>query len=107
MFVADAVFDLRRPPEGSCVIRGYEGTTVREVDRTLAAEDLLVPVFREGRVTYEAPALDEVQARVRAQLECLPAGTRRLDDPEPYPTGLEGSLYDLRARLLEAHATGS
>ena len=44
-------------------------------------EDLLVPVFRAGRLVYDAPPLPAIRQRTFDQLALLPPATRRFLNP--------------------------
>jgi nicotinate phosphoribosyltransferase len=79
-FEEDLLYDLEAPVAG-------EG------------EDLLLPVIRSGRAVYEPPSATEARARALDQIAALPAGVRRLIDPEVYPVRWEASL---EARVREA-----
>jgi nicotinate phosphoribosyltransferase len=65
-----------------------------------SAEDLLVPVLRDGAAVYSPPPLVETQARTRAQLAALPEAVRRLQAPEGYPVGLEEQLHALKSAVM-------
>jgi nicotinate phosphoribosyltransferase len=62
---------------------------------------LLVPIFRAGQLVYEAPSIETAREHVRKQLSCAPPEVLRLNDPVPYKIGLERSLHELRAKLIE------
>lgn len=66
-------------------------------------EDLLVPVYRDGALVYEAPPVAESRARALAQIERLDPATRRLRDPAPYPVGLERAVHERKQQLAAAH----
>ncbi len=55
-------------------------------------EDLLRPVLRSGRRVEEPPTLDESRAHALDQLARLPAGTKRLVNPDPYPVEVDTRL---------------
>jgi len=59
-------------------------------------EDLLVPIFREGRRVYQVPSLDATRLRAAEQLAALAPGVRRFVHPHRYPVGLEAGLHDRR-----------
>jgi nicotinate phosphoribosyltransferase len=67
------------------------------------AEDLLVPVFRQGKAVYDPPSAAAARSRTLQELARLPAGIKRLADPDPYPVFLDRELYELRERLRRAH----
>lgn len=66
------------------------------------AEDLLVPVLRDGKAVYSNPILAEVRQRTLAQLSALPAETLRLKGASPYLAALDESLYQLKTQLIAA-----
>ncbi len=62
--------------------------------------DLLVPIFRGGKLVYEVPEIEAARACARKQLASLSPATRHLDNPQPYQVGLEASLDQLRSQLI-------
>lgn len=68
--------------------------------------DLLEPVLRGGKVVRDMESLEEARERARDQLSRLPLAHRRLENPEAYPTGLEGGLADRREALRVAARRG-
>ncbi|MBM4001077.1 MAG: nicotinate phosphoribosyltransferase [Planctomycetes bacterium] len=76
------------------------------IPHSATTTDMLVPVFRNGRAVYDRPALGASRARTRDELNRLPPGVRALDDPRPYPVGLDSRLQELKSRLIAAHAKG-
>jgi nicotinate phosphoribosyltransferase len=76
------------------------------MDDHLEYEDLLVPVFGQGKRLYESPPLCETRARVKRQLAGFHEGIKRFLNPHSYPVGLEQSLHDLKTHLvLEARSS--
>ena len=63
--------------------------------------DLLVPIFRAGQFVYEQPSIEESREHVHKQLSCAPPEILQLNHPVPYKIGLERSLHELRAKLIE------
>jgi nicotinate phosphoribosyltransferase len=66
----------------------------------IQSADLLVPIFRNGDLVYQAPELGASRERTRQQLSRLPPEVARLDNPRAYLVGLEKSLYELRSTLI-------
>lgn len=99
-FVADMIWDeltgVASPP---VMIDPLNPHRRRGFD-DLAHEELLVPVFREGRLVYDPPPLADSRARTAAQLASLNPTVRRFDNPHEYPVGLESGLHALRDRLI-------
>lgn len=98
--IGDVIYDVRQPPEGGCVMVELAGT---ERQMTFPAdalhEDLLVPVFRDGRRVADLPSLAESRRRVREQLAMFSDDVKRLDAPTRYPVGLEIGISKRRNRL--------
>jgi nicotinate phosphoribosyltransferase len=69
-------------------------------------DDLLVPIFRGGRRTYDVPPLAASRQRTADQLALFHPTTKRLINPHPYPVGLERSLHDTKLRLIATARAG-
>lgn len=100
-FVADMIYDEERGvPEGGTMVDPKDHTRSKRLPPAQPWTDLLVPVFREGRLVYQAPPLVEVRARTLDQLARFHAGIKRFVNPHQYPVGLEDGLLDLKTRLI-------
>jgi len=102
-FVADVIYDEEAPPSGSVqLVDPNDPLRRKDVDPGLPCEELLVPVFRQGRRVYEVPSASQARDRTRAQLAGLPKWTKRLENPHEYPVGLERSLAERRMALVRS-----
>lgn len=101
-FAGDAIYDIGYglEPDGALIALGAHAEQ-RSLEEAELQEDLLVPAVRRGEVVYEPPPVDEARARARRQLEALPDGVRRLEEPELFFVGLEPRLFERRARMME------
>jgi len=104
-FAGDAIFDEYFKPEK--LWRAVDpGNETRWKDmpepngKNIVAEDMLVPIFRKGKLVYTPPPLSEVRARTLKQLEMVSASTKRLINPHEYVVGLEQSLYKRKTELI-------
>ncbi len=97
-FVGDMLFDELAPPADAAIMVDLRGETALTWPAHTPSTDLLVPVLRQGKEVYTLPPLAESREHARQQLAALPAEVTRLDQPEPYPMGLEAGLH---ARKLE------
>ncbi len=66
-------------------------------------EPLLVSVREEGRPGKELPSLAEIRQTVKADLERLPDGVKKIFDPEPYPVFLTENLWKLKQKLISSY----
>lgn len=107
-FVADMIFNEAEPPvpaRAAEIIDPANELRRKMIPPNAVAEDLLVPIFRGGKLVYEVPPLAASRERTLAQLRALHPGITRLLNPHEYPAGLEPGLHELRSRLVrEAHA---
>jgi len=100
-FLEDLVYDEERGVPGQpMMVDPLDPTRRRRVSPGLASEDLLVPVVRGGRVTYDRPGIEAVRRRVQEQLVRFHSGVKRFVNPHRYPVGLESGLHDLKTRLV-------
>ncbi len=100
-FVADMIYDeIIGPSDLSQIVDPADGTRRRKIEAGAESEDLLVPVFRDGRLVYEQPSLNDSRDRARQQLARFHPAIRRLLNPHVYPVGLEKGLFDLRSELI-------
>ncbi len=79
----------------------FDTTRKVYIDPASTSEDLLVPIFREGKLVYNLPALKDIQKVTRESLKHLPVGMKRFLNPQTYPLGMEKGLYDLKTHLIQ------
>jgi nicotinate phosphoribosyltransferase len=100
-FLGDVIYDELTGIAESPTVVDFGGHAHRQIAPTARHEDLLVPVFRQGKSVYNVPTAAEAQQRTKQQLDQLPDATKRLHNPTPYPVGLEENLYLLKSRLID------
>ena len=100
-FVADAIYNEPTGcPDPCTIVDPMDLTRRKTIDRGTTFEDLLVPVFRCGKLVYSPPALEQVRQRTADQLAGFHAGVKRFMHPHQYPVGLEKGLFDLKTELV-------
>jgi nicotinate phosphoribosyltransferase len=101
LFMADMIFDEELgAPAAPTIVDPADLTRRKGIPQRTPWEDLLVPVFRDGKRVYDPPPLDEVRRRGMDQLGRLHTGIKRFANPHQYPVGLELELFDLKVRLI-------
>lgn len=75
-------------------------TWKQKVLHNYKTRELLVPVFRQGQCVYQLPAMLEIQAYAKKEMETLWTEVRRLTNPHKYIVDLSPKLYDLKQKLL-------
>lgn len=99
--VADAIYDTITGIDDACTIVDPNDLTRRKkIEAGVAHEDLLVPIFREGKCVYDQPPIAQVRQRAIDQLNQIDRSVKRFKNPHRYPAGLEKKLFDLRNELV-------
>jgi len=100
-FIGDMIYNEDGSQEaGIVIVDPLDPTRRKRMGANLESEDLLIPVFRNGKLIYEIPPLEETRERVRVQLGSLNEGHKRFLHPHEYPVGLSPALHELRLRLI-------
>ncbi len=102
--IADMIYsELMALPNDSVMIDPLDATNRRTMSASVACEDLLQPMLRDGRFVSSSPSISDIRSRTISQLQRFHHGILRFDNPHRYPVGLERQLYELKSRLdLEA-----
>ena len=85
----DVVYDPTNPTRNKPIPEGARLEEIRTV------------VMEGGEIVVPSPSLDEMADRCRNQLERLPEGVLRLENPHIYKVSVSMKLHDLRLRLIE------
>lgn len=100
-FIADAVYDAEHAcPEPCNIVDPAEILRHTTIPADTAHEDLLQPLFRDGKLVGDLPTLAESRARCLEQLAGLSPTIKRLANPHNYPAGLEAGLYQKKLNLV-------
>ena len=70
------------------------------------ARELQVPIFRNGKLVYQLPTLDEIRDYCRQQVDTLWDEVKRFDYPHTYYVDLSQRLWDIKYDLLKKNAGG-
>lgn len=98
--VGDMIYDVQSGSQNPVIIDPADFTKRKTLQADLQTEDLLVPIFRQGRCVYAKPSLDETRLLARQELNRLHPSIKRFENPHPYPVGLEENLFEKRAEMV-------
>ncbi|MBO3798423.1 MAG: nicotinate phosphoribosyltransferase [Candidatus Brockarchaeota archaeon] len=70
-------------------------------DENLEGEGKLVQIFKNGRLVYRLPKLEEIREKARMELEKLPEEYKRIRSPEAYPVQVSERIMDLGRQLVK------
>lgn len=68
---------------------------------TYTMRDLMIPVFKGGTCVYESPAVMEIQAYCKKELDTLWDESRRLVNPHEVHVDLSRPLWNMKNQLLD------
>jgi len=100
--VADMIYDIHYGVGKKNTIFHPGDYTKRKMldEKALNAHDLLVPVFRGGKLVYDLPEIEDIRNQVKQEIDSMYAGIKRFENPHTYPVGLEEKLYDKKMKLI-------
>ncbi len=100
-YIADAIYDLQLGIGEPCVIIDPSDLTRKKrIQEGLDYQELLVPVFRKGRLVYKVPSAKEAREHCQRELGRFHPSIKRRINPHQYPAGLEKRLHELRTWLI-------
>ena len=94
--VHDEVIDPSQPLE----LFDPEATWKRKTVTDFTAVELLVPIFRGGKLVYQSPSITEMRAYCAAQIDLQWDEVKRFENPHNYYVDLSQKLWDLKQSLL-------
>ena len=78
-----------------------EATWKRRVVYNYTAKELQVPVFEQGKLVYQSPALEDIRSYCMEQVDTLWDEVKRFDNPQTYYVDLSQKLWDIKYGLLK------
>jgi nicotinate phosphoribosyltransferase len=100
--IADMIYDIDLGISKEPIIIDPNDPTKRKyVDSdTYTHEDLLVPIFKDGKLVYQSPDLKDIRQFAINQLDKISSASKRFANPQIYIAGVEHRLYENRLRLI-------
>lgn len=77
-----------------------EATWKRKTVYNFEAKELLVPIFKNGKLVYKLPTLQQIQDYCRKEVDTLWDEVKRFDYPHSYYVDLSQKLWDIKYNLL-------
>ena len=68
------------------------------------AKELQVPIFKDGKLVYKCPTLEEVRNYCMEQVDTLWDEIKRFDNPQTYYVDLSQKLWDIKYGLLKSNS---
>lgn len=102
IMLADESIDPSQPLTLFHPVHTYKRKTIRNYK----AEELLIPILKEGEIVYRMPDLESIRERAIQQLKAIPREIRRPINPHAYHVDLSQKLWDLKQKLLREAREG-
>lgn len=99
----DAIYDQNQTPTDFdwTIVDPLDPTKKKVLSHHENYRDLLIPIFKAGKLVYQAPSLNEIKSKVQSELSLFHKGIKRFFFPHEYPHGLEAGLYQYKINLIE------
>ncbi len=81
-----------------------EATWKRKTVYDFEARELQAPIYRNGKLVYERPSLEEIRKYCAEQVDTLWDEYKRFENPQTYKVDLSQKLYDIRSELLHENS---
>lgn len=99
--IADALYDIHTDMSQGCrIINPLDPTHKKSLGANLEYQDLLIPIFREGKRVYSLPSLNEIRQKTLKELSGFHTSIKRALNPHKYVAGMEESLYYQKVDLI-------
>jgi len=79
-----------------------EHTWKRKVLENFKAEELLVPIFKDGELVYSLPTIEEIRAHCKEEIESTWDEVRRFSNPHNYYVDLSQKLWDIKHEMINS-----
>ncbi len=78
-------------------------TWKRKVLDDYTATELLVPIFKNGRLVYDLPTIEEIRAHCAEEIEGMWDEVRRFTNPHNYYVDLSEKLWQIKHDMIAEH----
>ncbi len=95
------VYDETVDDSKNIVIFDPESTWKTKEVYNFEAKELQVPIFKDGKLVYNKPSLEEIRTYCLSQVDTLWPEVKRFDNPHKYYVDLSQKLWDIKFSLLK------
>ena len=81
-----------------------EATWKTKTVYNFTAKELLIPIFKDGKLVYDMPTLEQIRSYCMEQVDTLWDEVKRFDYPHNYYVDLSQKLWDIKFRLLKENS---
>lgn len=95
------VYDETVNDQEDIMIFDPDATWKRKLVQNYRAVELQTPIFKNGKLVYRKPELDEIRSYCKEQVDCLWDEVKRFDNPQTYFVDLSQKLWEIKYDLLK------
>ncbi len=100
--MTDVIYDIHTDMQQDChVIDPLDPVQQKILKKGVSGIDLLVPIFRDGKLVYNLPTLPDIRSKTQQELLQFNVGVKRFLNPHKYFVGMENSLYNTKVELIK------
>lgn len=100
--IADVIYDIQTDIKQDChVVDPLDPVQQKILKKGMTGIDLLVPIFRDGKLVYTLPTLPEIRTKTQQELLHFNVGIKRFLNPHKYFVGMEKALYNMKVELIK------
>ncbi|HEY8400293.1 MAG TPA: nicotinate phosphoribosyltransferase [Cytophagaceae bacterium] len=101
-YLGDMIYNIEDFREGNdtIIVDPVDITKRKKMSKELKQKDLLVPVFRNGKLVYTHPSIHRIRQHAQDELKMFHEGVKRFLNPHSYPVGLELGLFNYKTDLI-------
>jgi len=100
-FIGDMIYNEGVPMKSDrVVVDPINMSRSKKIPAEATSEDLLIPVFKQGKLIYQSPTIQDLRQKTLDQLKGFHDGVKRFLNPHEYPVGLEAGLNALKTELI-------
>jgi nicotinate phosphoribosyltransferase len=99
-YVVDMVYDIGMGASTS-IVRHLKPDEKVHVEKGWSFVDLLVPMLRQGKNSYQQPTLEQMRSRTHAELAKFDPKLRKFVDPDHFFSGISENLHQYKLEAME------
>ena len=80
-----------------------EHTWKRKTVTNYYAKEILIPIFKKGKLVYTSPDIEEIRNYCKDQIDSLWDEVKRFENPHDYYVDLSPELWEIKNQLLNNH----
>ena len=99
-FLGDMIYEKNSKIQKLKMIDPNDSTRKKVFNKNYIIENLLIPIFKKGKLTYKIPSIEHIKKKLSVDLDLLDNSHKRLNNPHTYPVGIEENLFLEKQKMI-------